>query len=47
VQSAVSLYILDTLGRPQLSRFFDRVYFVVILLGYLSLNLALPLAARP
>lgn len=47
VQSAVSLYILDTLGRPQLSRFFDRVFFVVFLLGYLSLNLALPLAARP
>lgn len=46
VESAVSLYILDTLGRERLSRYCDRTFFVVVLLGYVAVNLALPLAAR-
>ncbi len=46
VQSAISLHILDTLGQERLSRFFDRVFFVVLLLGYGAVNLALPLAAN-
>jgi len=45
VQSAVSLYILDTLGGERLYRFFDRASFAVFLAGYAAVNLALPLAA--
>ncbi len=47
VQSVISLYIFDTMGRERLSRFFDRVSFAVFLIGYVAVNLALPLAARP
>lgn len=47
VESAVSLHILDSLGQERLSRFYDRVSFGVFLLGYVTVNLALPLAARP
>lgn len=47
VQSTISLYLYDTLGNERLSRFFDRVSFVVFLLGYVFISLALPLAARP
>ena len=46
VESAVSLYVLDTLGQERLSRFCDRTFVVVLVLGYLAVNLALPLAAR-
>lgn len=46
VESAVSLYILDTLGRERLSRFCDRTFFAVMLLGYVAVNVALPLSAR-
>lgn len=46
VQSTVSLYLFDSLGRDRLSRYFDRVSFAVMLLGYVAVNLALPLAAR-
>jgi hypothetical protein len=46
VQSAVSLYILDTMGLNKLRRLFDRVSFVVFLTGYVVVNLLLPLAAR-
>lgn len=46
VESAVSLYVFDTLGRERLARFCDRTFFVVVLLGYVAVNLALPLAAR-
>lgn len=46
VQSAASLYLLDTLGRERLSRFCDRTFFVVMLIGYVGINVALPLAAH-
>lgn len=44
-QSAVSLYILDTMGRERLSRVFDMVSFAALFIGYAALNLVLPLAA--
>jgi hypothetical protein len=47
VQSTISLYILDTMGQEKLRRFFDKVSFVVFLIGYAVVNLMLPLAARP
>lgn len=47
VQSVISLYIFDSMGRERLSRLFDRVSFAVFLIGYVAVNLALPLAARP
>jgi hypothetical protein len=47
VQSTISLYILDTMGKENLRRFFDKVSFVVFLVGYAVVNLMLPLAARP
>jgi hypothetical protein len=46
VQSAISLYILDSMGRERLSRFFDHISFIAFILGYIAVNLALPLAAR-
>lgn len=46
VQSAISLYILDTLGDEALYRFFDKASFAVFLIGYAFINLAFPLAAR-
>ena len=46
VQSAISLYLLDSMGRDRFSRVFDRVSFVVLGFGYAVLNLILPLAAR-
>jgi hypothetical protein len=46
VQSSISLYFYDTLGREKLSRFFDHVSFAVFFVGYVAINLALPLAAR-
>jgi len=45
-QSAISLYILDTMGRERLSRVFDMVSFASLFIGYAALNLVLPLAAR-
>jgi len=45
VQSAISLFILDTMGLNRLRRLFDRVSFVVFLTGYAVVNLLLPLAA--
>jgi hypothetical protein len=47
VQSAISLYVFDTMGRERLSRYFDKVSFAVFLIGYAVTNLILPLAARP
>ena len=46
VQSTISLYFFDTLGKEKLSRFFDHVSFAVFFVGYVAVNLALPLAAR-
>ncbi len=45
VESAISLYLLDTLGRERLYRWIDRCSFVALLLGYLSLNVVLVWAA--
>jgi hypothetical protein len=47
VQSAVSLYIFDTRGQEKLSKVFDKVSFVVLILGYVIVNVLLPLAAKP
>jgi hypothetical protein len=46
-QSVISLYIYDTMGRERLAIYFDRVSFVVFLIGYVAANLALPFAAMP
>jgi hypothetical protein len=46
VQSAISLYMLDTMGRPRLSRFFDMVSFAALFIGYVAVNVILPFAAR-
>jgi hypothetical protein len=46
VQSAISLYIEDTMGREKLHRVFDKVSFTVFLIGYTATNLLLPLAAK-
>jgi hypothetical protein len=46
VQSTISLYILDTLGREKMRRLFDHVSFAVFLIGYATANAALILAAR-
>lgn len=45
VQSAISLYILDSLGNERLYRFFDKASFAAFLIGYTAVNLALPIAA--
>lgn len=45
LQSTISLYLYDRKGKEALSRLFDRVSFVVLLAGYLVINVALPLAA--
>ncbi len=45
VQSAIALYILDTLGGERLYRLFDKSSFAVFVTGYTVVNLALPLAA--
>lgn len=45
-QSAVSLHIMDTMGRERLSRVFDMVSFAALFIGYAGINLILPLAAR-
>jgi hypothetical protein len=46
VQSAISLYFFDTRGKEKLSRLFDHVSFVVFFVGYVALNLVLPLVAK-
>ncbi len=46
VQSTISLYVFDTKGRERLSRFFDHVSFAVFLIGYLAINLMLPISAK-
>jgi hypothetical protein len=45
LQSTISLYLYDIKGKEALSRMFDRVSFIVLLAGYVTINLALPLAA--
>jgi hypothetical protein len=46
VQSTISLHLFDTRGREKLSRFFDHMSFAAFLIGYLAVNLTLPLIAR-
>ena len=45
IQSTVSLHLYERLGAESLSRRFDQLSFAVLSIGYLLLNLALPLAA--
>jgi hypothetical protein len=45
VQSTISLYVLDTCENAALTRLFDRTSFVILFVGYVVLNLALPWAA--
>ena len=45
LQSTISVYLYDTKGKEALSRLFDRVSFAIFLVGYVLINLALPLAA--
>jgi len=47
VQSVISLYLFDNLGRERLSQFFDRVCFAVLVPAYVTVSVALPLAAMP
>src|SRR5208283_5341075 len=42
VQSAISLYILDTMGQEKLRLLFDKVSFIVFFAGYAIINLMLP-----
>jgi hypothetical protein len=45
VQSTISLYLFDTLGREKLSGYFDRASFIVVLSGFVATNLILPIVA--
>ncbi|MBV9455214.1 MAG: hypothetical protein JOZ19_14050 [Rubrobacter sp.] len=45
IQSMMSLYLAQYKRKKELSRLFDRVTFVILLIGYVVINLALPLAA--
>jgi hypothetical protein len=47
VQSVISLHICETTGSERLSRLFDRVSFGVFLIGYVAVNLVLPISAGP
>lgn len=46
VQSTISLYIEDSMGQERLRRLFDKVSFIVFLIGYGVVNMMVPLAAR-
>jgi hypothetical protein len=46
VQSTISLYIEDTMGREKMRCFFDKVSFSVFLIGYTATNLLLIMAAK-
>jgi hypothetical protein len=45
LQSTISLYIFDIQGNESLSRRFDHISFAVFLVGYVAINVAVPLAA--
>ncbi len=45
IQSTVSLHLFERLGAEALSRRFDQLSFAVLSIGYIALNVALPLAA--
>ena len=46
IQSTVSLHIYERLGAEELSRRFDKISFVILAVGCVSINLAMPLAAH-
>ena len=45
LESTISLYFYDRKGNVALSRLFDRVSFIVFLVAYVFINVALPWAA--
>lgn len=45
VESTISLYIYDSMDSRRLSRLFDLVSATVFLIGYIGVNVAVPLAA--
>ena len=45
LESTISLYLYDRKGKEALSRLLDRVSFIVMLAGYVLINVALPWAA--
>ena len=45
IQSTVSLHIYERLGAEVLSRRFDKISFVILVVGCVSINLAMPVAA--
>ena len=45
LESTISLYFYDRKGNEALSRLFDRVSFVIFLVAYVLINVALPWAA--
>ena len=45
IQSTVSLHLYERLGAEALSRRFDQLSFAVLSIGYVTLNLALPIVA--
>ena len=45
VESAISLYLLDSLGLVKLYKRLDAISFAIFLLAYVVLNVVLPIAA--
>jgi len=45
MESILSLYLYDIKDKPALSRYLDRVMFIVFLTGFLAVNIAIPVAA--
>lgn len=45
LESILSLYLYDIKGRPVVSRLLDKLMFVIFLVGFLAVNIAIPLAA--
>lgn len=47
VESAISLYLLDSLGLVKRYKQLDAISFAIILAAYVALNVVLPMAAMP
>lgn len=45
IQSTISLHLYDIRGETTLSRYFDRISFVIIAVGFVAINILIPLAA--
>lgn len=45
LESILSLYIYDIKDRPEVSRWLDRIMFVIFMVGFVVINAAIPLAA--